>query len=177
MNLVLVTPPVQPVVSADTLCDWLRVTDTTERAQIESLEAAAVGHLDGWGGVLGRAIRQQVWKQEFCGWGDLRLAMPDVSAVVVTALDSAGNAVTATKAELRADVAGPYVIAEGPTADRVFVQFTCALQASRIPVAQTIVRMLVAHWFRNREAIGEASMAEIPMSATALIDQLRWSRF
>lgn len=177
MTLTLVTPPTEAVVALDQLCDWLHVTEASERGQIEALQAAAVGHLDGWGGILGRALRQQVWRQEFCGWGDLRLAMPDVSAVTVTALDSEGNAVVPTKAELRGDLSGPYVISEGPAAARVFVEFTCALSPSRMPVAQAIVKTLVAHWFRNREAVGEAAMAEVPMGAAALIDQLRWSRF
>jgi uncharacterized phiE125 gp8 family phage protein len=177
MILTQVTAPTRKVVETKDLCDWLRVTSDDERAIIESLEAAAVGHLDGWGGVLGRAIRPQVWKQEFCSWGELRLAMPDASAITVTAEDDDGNAVTATRADLRKDACGPYVITEGPTAVRVFVEFTCGLPAQRIPVAQTIVKTLIAHWFRNRESVGEAAMAEVPLSATALIDQLRWSRF
>lgn len=177
MILTQVTAPTRKVVETKDLCDWLRVTSEDERAVIESLEAAAVGHLDGWGGVLGRAIRSQVWKQEFAGWGDLRLAMPDVSAIVVTAEDGDGDAVTASRADLRQDACGPYVITEGPSAARVFVEFTCGLPAQRIPAVQTIVKTLVAHWFRNRESVGDAAMAEIPLSAAALIDQLRWSRF
>jgi uncharacterized phiE125 gp8 family phage protein len=177
MILTQVTAPTRKVVETKDLCDWLRVTSEEERAVIEGLEAAAVGHLDGWGGVLGRAIRSQVWRQEFAGWGDLRLAMPDVSAIEVTAEDAAGDAVVPTRSELRQDACGPYVITEGPDVARVFVDFTSGLPGQRIPVAQTIVKTLVAHWFRNRESVGEGSMAEIPLSATALIDQLRWSRF
>lgn len=174
MALTLITAPTVPVVQIASLVAQLRVTDDSERALVEDYERAAVAHLDGWGGVLGRAIRPQVWRQEFAGWGSLRLAMPDVSAVTVTAKDSDGNAVTPTKAELRADCGGPYVIADGPAAERVFVEFTCGLPAVRLPVAQQIVRLIVAHWFQNREAVAEGNMVEIPLGASALIDAIRW---
>ncbi len=174
MTLNLITAPTVPVVPIASLIAQLRVTDEGERALVEDYERAAVAHLDGWGGVLGRAIRPQVWRQEFGGWGQLRLAMPDVSAITVTATDADGNAVTPTKAELRADCGGPYVIADGPSADRVFVQFTCGLPTVRLPVAQQIVRLMVAHWFANREAVAEGSMAEVPLGASTLIDAIRW---
>lgn len=174
MSLVLITPPTASVVSLDSLCAQLKVTDPSERLLVQSYEQAAVAHLDGWGGILGRAIMAQVWKQEFCGWGTLRLALPDVSAVVVTALDSAGVAVVPTRAELRADTLGPYVLSEGPAAERVFVEFTCALSPSRLPAVQQIVRLIVAHWYENREATTEAARSEIPLGATALMNGLRW---
>jgi hypothetical protein len=174
MTLILVTAPTAPVVSTDSLCAQLRITESGERALIEDYERSAVAHLDGWGGVLGRAIGLQVWKQEFCGWGSLRLAMPDVTAITVTAEDADGNAVVPTRADLRADFGGPYVIAEGPDAARVFVQFTCALPSSRLPVAQQIVRLIVAHWYSHREAVADGALVEIPLGAYALIAGLRW---
>lgn len=178
MNMVPVTLPTVKVVTTANLMAQLHITDQTERALIEDYERAAVAHLDGWGGVLGRAIMPQVWKQEFCGWGALRLAMPDVSAITVTAEDADGNSVAPTRSDLRADVAGPFVIADGPSAARVFVQFTCALPAARLPVAQQIVRLIVAHWYMNREeVVSGTTVAQIPLGAEALISQLRWTNF
>ena len=174
MILTQVTPPSEKVVATADLCAWLRATDPGEMAIVESLEAAAVTYLDGWTGILGRAIRTQVWRQEFCGWGDLLLAMPDVSAITVTALDAGGAAVVATRAELRASALGPYVITEGPSVDRVFVQFTAALPVARLPAAQTVVKLMVANWFMNREAVTEGAMTELPWGAASLIDALRW---
>lgn len=174
MTLVLVTAPTVPVVSTDALCAQLKVTEEDDLALIDDYERSVVAYLDGWGGVLGRAIREQVWRQEFPGWGTLHLAMPDVSAVTVTAEDAEGNAVAPTRADLRASSGGPYVIAEGPEAARVFVQFTCALPASKIPAAQQIVRMMVAHWYANREAVSEATTVVVPLGASALIAALRW---
>lgn len=174
--LTLITAPTQPVVEADALMAHLRLTSDDERVLVESLEQAAVAHLDGWRGVLGRAIRQQVWRQEFAGWGTLRLAMPDVSAITVTAVDAVGDPVTATRADLRADNQGPYVITEGPSVDRVFVEFTCAMPIQQVPAVQAAVKLIVAHWFDNRAAVSEGSMQEVPMAASSLISAMRWSQ-
>lgn len=176
MTLTLITAPAIRVVDTLALMAHLRLTSLEEQEYIEGLELAAVAHLDGWRGILGRAIREQTWKQEFPGWGNLRLAMPDVSEITVTAVDSDGADVVATRADLRTDCMGPYVIAEGPAADRVFVEFTCALPAEQLPAVQAAVKMMVSHWYENRSAVGEAAMAEVPMSATALIGAMRWRR-
>lgn len=173
MTLTLVTAPTQPVVSTPDLREHLRVTDVGEDAYIASLAAGAVAYLDGWGGVLGRAIRPQVWRQEFDGWGTLKLALPDVTTVAVTYEDSDGDEQPVTGATLRKCGTAWVVEADGPDTQRVFVNMTCALPATRLPAAQAIVKLLVAHWYLNREAVGEA-MQEVPMSADALIAALRY---
>lgn len=66
---VLVTPPADPVVSLSDLKDHLRVDADDENDLIEALEQAAVAHLDGWHGILGRAIMAQVWSQSFATSG------------------------------------------------------------------------------------------------------------
>lgn len=176
MTLTLITPPASPVVPLADLKLHLRVDASDEDALITSLEAAAVGYLDGWRGVLGRAILSQVWRQEFDSWGLLRLAMPDVSEVTVTYLDTAGDEQIATMAELRNGPCGPVVDADGPSADRIFVDMTCAMSAAHLEVAKTTIKLLVAHWFSNREAVGPTAMADAPMSAGALISAMRWNR-
>lgn len=173
MTLTLITAPTQALVGATELRDHLRVTDASEDAYIASLVAGAVAYLDGWGGVLGRAIMPQTWRQEFDGWGALKLALPDVTAVVVTYEDANGAEQPATTATLRKSGTAWIVEADGPDASCVFVNMTCGLPAARLPAAQTIVKLIVAHWYLNREAVGEA-MSEVPMSATALIEALRY---
>lgn len=176
MTLTLITPPALHVVPTADLKLHLRVDHTDEDALITALEAAAVAYLDGWNGVLGRAMRQQVWRQEFSGWGDLQLAMPDVSTVAVTYLDGNGAEQPATSAVLRQTVSGPVVVASGPTAERIFVNMTCAMSAQMLPIAQMIVRLLVGHWYENRVTVVPGSVSEMPMAATALIGSIRWGR-
>lgn len=176
MILDLVTPPAAEVVATADLCEQLRVTSTDEIALIERYQAAAVAYLDGWRGVLGRPIGEQTWRQQFCGFGTLRLALPDVAAtgLEVTAVDDEGNAVVPTKAVLKRDAVGWYVETTGPTAEEVYVTFSCALPPGLLPVVKSIVWMLVTHWFENRAVLGESSQAEIPFSARELINTIRW---
>lgn len=173
--MILVTPPTVDLVSIPDLRDHLRITTPDEDGYIASLAASVVSYLDGWGGVLGRAIMPQTWRQEFGGWGCLRLALPDVTAVDVTYEDADGVEQPATSVTLRQDGAAWVVDADGPDASRVFVNMTCALPAARLPVAVMIVKLMVAHWYMNREAVGEA-MHEVPMAADALITSLRWRK-
>jgi uncharacterized phiE125 gp8 family phage protein len=176
MTLSLITPPATPLVPLADLKAHLRIDSSDEDALIAALESAVVGYLDGWKGVLGRAMLQQVWRQEFAEWGDLPLALPDVSAVAVTYLDANGDEQAAASAVLRQTTAGPVVAASGPDADRIFVNMTCAMSTQMLSVAQMIVRMFVAHWYENRVTIAPGAATEMPLAATALIGSLRWGR-
>jgi uncharacterized phiE125 gp8 family phage protein len=177
--LSLVTAPATPLIDPATLRDHLRVDSTDQDLVIASLTAAAVARLDGWTGILGRAIQSQVWRQEFSGWGDaLRLALPDVTEIAVTAQDANGVAVVPTAIVLKRDAEGWYVQADGPaTATRIFVNMTCAMPAHLLPMVKTAVIMLVGHWFEHREAVSDVTMGEVPMSVNALLAPLRRAAF
>lgn len=171
---VLITPPSRALVTLAEVKAQCRIDHAHEDAVLNLLIAAAVGYLDGWSGILGRCLRPQVWRQEFEGWGDLMLAMPDVSAVTVTGFDAEGDALAATKAEIMSDAAGVCVETEGPAAAvKVRVDYTCAMQPPLIDQARQACLMLVAHWYVNREAAG-ASMQSSPLAFEALIAPLRW---
>lgn len=170
MILTLVTPPVGPVVPLSDLKAHLRVDHDEEDALITSLEAAAVGYLDGWGGILGRAIKTQVWQQEFLCWGTLELALPDVLSVAVTCVDSFGQTVPAVSADLRSTATGQVVEANGVSSNRIFVAMTCAMPAPKLAIVQLVVKMLVEAWFADR------APGEFPKAADALISTLRARR-
>ena len=175
--MILITPPATPVVPLADLKLHLRVDHADEDALISQLEASAVGYLDGWRGVLGRAILSQVWRQEFCSWGDLRLALPDVSAVTVTYLDSAGAEQPATTAVLRPAASGGFFVeADGPAASRIFVNMTCGMTQPHLQATRTVIKMLVAHWYNSREAVTGGAMDSVPLAADALMASLRWNR-
>ena len=166
---VLVTPPTVPVVSLESLKAHLRVDHNDEDGGIAGLGATAASMLDGWHGVLGRAIMPQVWREEFEAPGPHVLALPDATVTTAT-VD--GDAVTVTQ---RTTQAGVEVEAEG-VAGTVTVTYSCALPAHRLPVAQAAVKMLVASWYNTREAVAAGAMAPVPMGAEALIGTLRWRR-
>src|SRR5690606_10673336 len=61
---VRVTPPaIQPVTLAEAKLH-LRVDHDDEDALISNLIQAATGHLDGWTGILGHCLVEQVWRQD-----------------------------------------------------------------------------------------------------------------
>lgn len=170
--MILITPPVGPVVSLQDLREHLRVDGADEDALIVSLEAAAVAYLDGWGGVLGRAIKAQTWRAEVAAWGTYVLPLPDVSAVAVTYLDADGVEQPATSVTVRQGA----VTIDGPAADRIYINMTAALHPQYLPKLQLIVKMLVSHWYENRSPVSDGTMQELPMAADALITSMRWGR-
>lgn len=171
---ILITAPAEPVVPLNDLKAHLVVEHSHHDALIAALEASAVAHLDGWHGVLGRAIKAQVWRQEFVAGEVARLLLPDVTAITVTALDAAGEAVH-VEAELKTAFRGPYLDVTGSYAT-LRVDFTCAMPATRLPAAQAVVKLLVAHWYANREAVvTNGNVVALPMAVSALVTAMRWT--
>lgn len=162
-----------------------RVDSDHEDDLITTMIKAATAHFDGWGGILGRCIMEQTWAQSWSCFpaGDvLRLPFPDVSAVEITYFDVANTSQTVGGADITIghDAAGSFVhLADGlawpSTAtrpDAVTVEMTAALPADKRETAKIAIALLVAHWVRNREAVGE-SMSELPMAVSSLIGPLR----
>lgn len=164
----LKTPPASPVeglVTLQAVRDTLSMTpDDTERdALISSLIHGAVAYLDGWHGVLGRAILEQEWTVEIPASGDHLLPLPDVKE----AAGPDGPLV------LRRDAGGAYVTVTGPCT----VDFKCELPVALLPAVRRILCAIVAHWFMQREAVAEGTQLTVPMSAEAMISAIRWGRF
>lgn len=173
MNPVRVTPPDLPVVELQALKDHLRVVHNDEDSLIASLEAQAVAHLDGYRGILGRCIMPQTWRETFGHWGNLRLALPDVTEATVTYLDAAGDEHPAEASELHHDALGAYVVASGPQASRVIVTYDCELPADALPTVQAAVKLHVAMNYEDREGGDAARRASFERAFQAQIACLR----
>src|SRR5690606_12599307 len=78
-----VAPATMPVSLAEAKAH-LRVDHDDQDDLITAQIKAATAYLDGWSGILGRALVTQTWRQDFAGFGD-RLPLP---LVPVTAIDS-----------------------------------------------------------------------------------------
>jgi hypothetical protein len=168
---VLVTLPSGQLVEVADLRLHMRVDHGEDDTVIASLFAAAVGYLDGYGGILGRAIQPQTWAQQWNCAGPYLLALPDVDtgALVVTA-DGAAVASGDVTTELTA--AGLVVTVAGSPALPVRIEYECAMPADKLAVAKVAAMLLAAHWYANREAVGQP-MEELPMTVAALIAPLR----
>lgn len=156
---VLVTPPASPLVPLAELRDQCRVDHAHEDQLLLAYERAAVAYLDGYGGILGRAILLQTWRQDFAEWGRLRLALPDVRSVTVVWFDAAGDEHAADSAALGADAAGSWVDAAGPPAERVRVEFVAGMPDDQVDTVRQAVRLMVAHAYDERSDGGQSAAA------------------
>lgn len=164
MTPVLVTPPTAQIVSLDEAKLHCRVDHAEDDTLIATYISAAIGHLDGWTGVLGRCLMPQTWRVS-ATTGEVVLPMPDVTTA------SAAYAGGASPLVVSASAAGPCVT----ITEDCDVTFTCAMPGHLLFTARAAVLLLVGHWYANREAVGDA-MAEVPHGVGAIVDQMRWRR-
>jgi hypothetical protein len=162
MTPTLVTGPVSAPIDLAAAKLHCRVDHGEDDMLIRALIDAAVGHLDGWTGVLGRCMMPQTWRVTVKA-GEVILPMPDVTAA------SAAYEAGATQLVVTASARGPSVT----VTEDCDVSFTCAMPAGLLGAAAVTVLLLVGHWYANREAVGVA-MVEVPLSVDALANQMRW---
>lgn len=191
---VLITPPaIQPVTLTDAKLH-LRVDHDDEDTLIESLIRAATEHLDGWTGVLGRCLVEQVWRQDHDRFAR-QMCIPLGPVIVVQSItwrDPVGqlHTVPSSSYDLRIDEAGNAMVRFD--ADYVFPANLHESRAVAItfkggyannpgpPETSTLpdplkiaILLLIGHWYQNREAISAAGMASLPFAVEALIAPYR----
>jgi uncharacterized phiE125 gp8 family phage protein len=158
----------------------LRIDSTDEDDLIGALISAATAHLDGYSGILGRALITQTWRQDFPALEEpLRLPLrpvASVSSVTYYDADNASQTLANTVYGLFSDALGAYVALKPgqtfPTAydrrDAVSVTFICGESAAPAPIKQAAL-LLIGHWYVNREAVVISGAVELPMAVAALL--------
>lgn len=164
----------------------LRVTSDTEDTLIAALVSAAVSHLDGWSGILGRCLISQTWRQDFSGFGIIRLPFPNVASVVVAYTD--GNGVSQVLAgsnyHIVNGLGGTWIeLADGGSfpstasqPDAVRVTFVAGYGgADDVPAGlKAAILLHVGHLFENRAAVEVgATPAILPLAYDALVEKHR----
>lgn len=179
--------PAAPVITTAEAKAHLRVDGSDEDTLIDVYVAAAADHLDGWTGVLGRALVTQTWRQDFDAFDRcMRLPVGPVASVTsVTYLDAAGDSqtVAAPNYQLLADALGAYVrfsddypfptvADDGPA---VSVTYVAGVAAAAVPAAlKAALLLLVGHYFANREAVITGTIATaLPLAVNSLIAPYR----
>lgn len=82
LSPVLVSGPTEGPVPLSEAKEHLRVDHSHEDALIQAMLDAAVSHIDGINGTLGRALMAQTWSQEYAGFsGDMVLPFGPVQSV------------------------------------------------------------------------------------------------
>ena len=186
----LVTPAGAPLLTRSEAKLHCRVEEdnTLDDTLIDGLIGATTTHIDGYSGVLGRCLINQVWRVRFDSWAScLRLPFPDVSAVVVKWLDDDGieTTVDAGGYKVPADHIGSYVrFSDGysPPADVAAVrgwavEATAGYGASAAAVPQAIRQaalLMVGNWYINREAVNVGNIVTpLPFAVDALLAPYR----
>ena len=177
----LITPPATLCVPVAAAKAHLRVDHDLDDAHIEDLIRAATEHLDGWSGVLGRALEAQTWELALDAFPDgaIRLPLGPVASVTsVIYADPAGAEQTVDPGAYVLDaqsVEGWVVPIDGwpatmETVNAVRVRWVAGTGTPR--AARQAILLLVGHWYAHREAVGEAAV-ELPLGVQSLIAPLR----
>lgn len=191
---VLVTPPEVPLWTAEEAIARLHLNSTDDDLDlIDHYIEAATAHLDGYSGVLGRALINQTWRIDACSWGSpfIRLPLAPVQIEGLTVKyfdgDNVEQTLAADQYEFFADAIGPRLSRAASVswpslysrADAVRVTFVAGYGATAenvpAPIRQAVL-MLAAHWYANREAVADQGMAAIPLGVDALIAPYRRHR-
>ena len=184
----LVTAPATGVVALEEMKGHVRVIHDDDDADLQRYLDAAVSHLDGPSGVLGRCLITQTWQVKARAW-PLRgtrfaLPVPDCSAVTISYRDTTGAAqswasslwhLVEGRSESAVEIAARQswpALDEHPSA--VTVTFTAGYGATEDDVPQSIrhaILLLAATWFENREAysVGQTVSAPLPFAVNALL--------
>jgi uncharacterized phiE125 gp8 family phage protein len=184
------TPPVLTPISLIEAKAHVRVDSDDDDTLLTGLIAAAVAHLDGQG-VLGRAMITQSWSQwvsQAPGWVRLTVGpFQSLTSVEYYDADNALQTATLTDFEIRLD--GDFVLIK-PKEDHVWplayirqdaikITYVAGFGDAAADVPENIrlaIRLLVGHFYENREAVSEANLKEVPLAVEALIatERVSW---
>lgn len=181
----LVSAPTEELFDLVELKKHLIVDHNEDNEFILSLVNAAISYLDGWSGILGRALLEQTWRQDFSRFVCLRLALGPVQSITsIEYVDEDGveRTLDSSVYVMRTDAKGSYIdLAHGQQwpqvrsqSDAVRVEYVCGNKATDVPAAlKHAVLLLAAHWYANREAASSQSLTDLPLGVDALIRPFR----
>lgn len=170
----------------------MRIDHNSEDTYIDAAILAATARLDGYGGVLGRALVTQSWKQEFATFSDpMRLPLGNLISVTSVKYYDTNNAqqtVSASVYGAYSDDIGPYLalkrgqtwpsVYDRPDAIEVVWQAGYGAAAAVPSPLVRAVLLLAGHFYANREAVVLGDTAtELPLTVSALIAPYRLNPF
>lgn len=170
----------------------LRIDYDDDDLTVQAMIAAAVGHFDGWTGILRRCLGDQTWRIDFdCFERCMRLPLfPLIEVTATVYRDENGNehAVDASDYVPRVDQRGAYVrfqssfVTPSVSPEGAAISITARFGYSADPdesepfptPLKAAILLLAAHWYEHREAVVlDGSPAPLPMGVDALIAPYR----
>lgn len=185
MKPIRVAAPTSLPVTFDEVKEAARVDFDDDDQILKAYLEAAIDHLDGWGGILGRAIINQEWRLDLAIWPSYGIVLPfgDVSTASVKYIDPAGaeqvlpddvyevvETATGSLLRFRNSFGRPSLIND--RSDAVQVTFTTGYgeDASKVPASiKVAIMLMVCHWYENREASSTDGIRKLPLAVDALI--------
>jgi len=188
-----VAPLVEPI-SLEEARARLRIDHHEEDPLIAALIAAATALLDGWSGILRRALINQTWVQKFPRFpagAVLGLALAPVQSIVSVSYFDADNVQRTLDASVYAlldDELGPFVTRQVDQAwpatfareDAVSVTYVAGYGPSGDDVPAAIrhaMHLIIGHWYEHRESVVVGTnMVHLPLAVNALLGPYRGIR-
>lgn len=181
----LAAPAALPVSVAQARAQ-LRVDFDEDDTLIEGLIGAATDALDGYTGILGRALVTQTWRQDFDRFtGCMRLPLAPVasiSEIVYFDAENAEQTLSTDVYELLSDARGPYVALQADQAWPASYARAGAVRVSYVageavedlkPALRAAIMLHVAHLYENRAAGSATPISVLPLAYYALIAPYR----
>ena len=174
---VCVAPPAVDPVSLAEVKKHLRIEHSEEDTLIPAYISAAVSHLDGWSGVLGRCLVTQDWEERFERFGGVfRLVLGPVAeivSIIVHSIDGATRTLAPETYVLRVDALGAFVAPAGGTGwvtssgdDSIVIRYRCGTEAAKVPAAiRGAILLMVGDLYRYRETVALGPSSSIAMAA------------
>jgi len=165
----------EPVTLAD-MKAHLRVDGTDEDTYIMSLITAARRQVEDrtW-----RSLGTETWRQELDGFPDVieLYRCPVAGITSLKYIDADGALQTMANTDYRSDLNSaparlfPAYGSVWPVtrSDPVAVQITYTTSQDPEPQLLHAIKLLVAHWFENREAVTSLKLLEVPMALNSLL--------
>lgn len=169
--------------------DWCRVDTNDENTLIESIIVAARQWCEVY---THRQFITATWVQVMDGFAGREIQLricPLVSVTSITYLDSSGTQQTFSSSKYRVDTysePGRITLEFGeawPVSRGVSNDGTITFKAgygtepSAVPQKiKTAIKLLVGHWYENREAYSMREMKEVGMAVRSLLDSECWSK-
>ena len=188
MGLVQITAPAVEPVSLAEIKLHLRIEPdvSAEDDLLSSLIKAARLHAER---VTGKALVTQTWKlvlDSFPSW-EIEFPKPPLQSITsIVYLDSNGDSQTLSAAAYRVVATSEPGIVE-PAYGEVWpstygvtggiaITFVCGMGlAAAVPDdIKAAIKLMVGHWYRNREEVSAGGLSQVPMAAESLL-QGNWS--
>lgn len=181
---VLTTPPATRLLTAAEAKAHLRVDADDEDALISNLILTAEAHLDGYAGVLGRALITQTWSESYPYFRyEMPLRVAPVQSITTVQFydnDEVSQTVDVSTFRLHERAGGAYLQQRDGQSwpstytrdDAVTITYVAGYGDDAADVPQAIRQaalLLIGHWYENRQAVTTEPASPMPLAVDALL--------